>query len=492
MNIALNEFHDRVKPTPQGRGICQICENVLIAKCGEIYTWHWQHKKDRDCDPWKEYETEWHRRWKNYFPFDWQEVLIENISTERHLADVRTDNGVVLEFQNSPISTSTIRTRETFYGNMIWVINAELFKENFKIRSVVTSHLRSLERSMFNPKVPVEEYYNKEIELTIDEIEDKGAEIEEYKGIIANSHQELEVLKKYSEKVDLLFNKIVQTWIDRFSFYDNIVNKTAKYLEEPYGQYIKSIPEKTKKLNDELKYTRSIKNKMESLPNVELLDSQMKLINYKNLTKDNFHRARIVRKESMETLFPRVERIKGEFEFQSLSHTKDKFDILVDLSEDIINLDNRISGIEAELNQLESYVSTIKPKVRAQLKEALDEWILNAQESITSLQEKIVDLTKQQKQKLDIKTMLEAKKSEEVSLAKKKLALEIKQKRLEIMSESKGLYSFEWKHERTTWRVAAKPLFFDIGEDYLFEKIDDNLFRKMKLDEFFIKFRGTK
>lgn len=492
MNIALNEFRDRVKPTPQGRGICQICESVLIAKCGEIYAWHWQHKKDRDCDPWKEHETEWHRRWKNYFPFDWQEVLIENISAERHLADVRTDNGVVLEFQNSPISTSTIRIREAFYGNMIWVINAELFKENFKIRSVVTSHLRSLERSMFNQRVPVEEHYNKEIELTIDEIEDKGAEIEEYKGIIANSHQELEVLIKYSEKVDLLFNKIVQTWIDRVSFYDNIVNKTAKYLEEPYGQYIKSIPEKTKKLNDDLKYTRSIKNKMESLPNVELLDSKMKLINYKDLTKDNFHRARIVRKESKETLFPRVERIKSEFEFQSLSHTKDKFDILVDLSEDIINLDKRISCIEAELNQLEGYVSTIKPKLMAQLKEALDEWILNAQESITSLQEKIAGLTKQQKQKLDIKTMLEAKKREEVSLAKKKLALEIKQKRFEIMSESKGLYSFEWKHERTTWRVATKPLFFDIGEGYLFEKIDDNLFRKMKLDEFFIKFRGTK
>jgi competence CoiA-like predicted nuclease len=119
LQIALNDNNKRIHPSYSGqRAICPNCGGTLIAKCGTIYIQHWQHWKERDCDPWQENETIWHRGWKARFPFEWQEVVIEK-SGERHRADVRTDMNVVIEFQNSPISTSDIRIREEFYGDMV-------------------------------------------------------------------------------------------------------------------------------------------------------------------------------------------------------------------------------------------------------------------------------------------------------------------------------------------------------------------------------------
>ena len=53
-----------------------------------------------------------------------------------------------------------------------------------------------------------------------------------------------------------------------------------------------------------------------------------------------------------------------------------------------------------------------------------------------------------------------------------------------IRMENKGLYRYKWKREHKAWRAASRPVFFDIGEDYLFEKIDNNSFRKVRMEEF--------
>lgn len=84
------------------------------------------------------------------FPKEWQEVIIVGPDPfyEKHIADIKTQNGFVLEFQNSSISTTEIRTREHFYKEMAWVINAESFADNFKIRSNVTSELREVDRTI--------------------------------------------------------------------------------------------------------------------------------------------------------------------------------------------------------------------------------------------------------------------------------------------------------------------------------------------------------
>ena len=106
-------------------GICQGCEAELIAKCGEVKVDHWSHKGRRNCDPWWENETEWHRSWKNNFDKDWQEVFHRDSETsEKHIADVKTDEGWVVEFQYSYIRPEERRSRNEFYKKIVWVVNA--------------------------------------------------------------------------------------------------------------------------------------------------------------------------------------------------------------------------------------------------------------------------------------------------------------------------------------------------------------------------------
>jgi len=107
-------------------GFCPCCGAEVIPKCGEIKTWHWSHKS-KDCDPWSEGMTQWHLDWQERFPKECREVTIERDGVV-HRADVRLSNGLVIEFQHSPISPQEMREREEFYGNMIWVFDARKYQ----------------------------------------------------------------------------------------------------------------------------------------------------------------------------------------------------------------------------------------------------------------------------------------------------------------------------------------------------------------------------
>ncbi len=96
----------------------------MTPKCGQLKVWHWAHRSVRHCDPWWENETPWHRGWKNQFPADWQEKVDRSDSGEKHVADVKTNSGVVLEFQHSPLPLNERAAREAFYRNMVWVVRA--------------------------------------------------------------------------------------------------------------------------------------------------------------------------------------------------------------------------------------------------------------------------------------------------------------------------------------------------------------------------------
>jgi competence protein CoiA len=102
----------KTEATKGAKAICRFCESELIAKCGEIKINHWAHKDLTKCDHWWESETEWHRTWKGYFHVEWQEVIHMDANGERHIADVKTDEKWVLEFQHSAIKPEERRSRK--------------------------------------------------------------------------------------------------------------------------------------------------------------------------------------------------------------------------------------------------------------------------------------------------------------------------------------------------------------------------------------------
>jgi competence protein CoiA len=116
----------RVRSNPGSTGVCGCCDSPVVAKCGRINVWHWAHKSKSDC-PAGAKESRWHLEWKENAPPDCCEV-----NMGRHRADVKMGDGVVIEFQKSPITIDEINDRERFYGDMIWVFDASKWDLDFK------------------------------------------------------------------------------------------------------------------------------------------------------------------------------------------------------------------------------------------------------------------------------------------------------------------------------------------------------------------------
>jgi competence protein CoiA len=107
------------RPSPGLVGKCYCCQESVIAKCGPIKVWHWSHRAGTDCDPWSEGIGPWHLAWQNMVRPEHAEVTILP-----HRADIRTQEGIVVELQHSPISGDDIAAREEFYGDMVWLFDA--------------------------------------------------------------------------------------------------------------------------------------------------------------------------------------------------------------------------------------------------------------------------------------------------------------------------------------------------------------------------------
>ncbi len=114
----------KTKATKGAKGLCRYCGSELIAKCGDVRIHHWAHKANRNCDdPWWENETHWHRSWKGKFPDEWQEIIHKAPDGEKHIADVKTKEGCVLEFQHSYLNDEERSSRNDFYKKLIWVVD---------------------------------------------------------------------------------------------------------------------------------------------------------------------------------------------------------------------------------------------------------------------------------------------------------------------------------------------------------------------------------
>lgn len=113
----------KAEATKGKNGKCPSCGAELTPKCGEFKINHWAHKGKRTCDPWWENETDWHRSWKGNFPSEWQEIVHFDKDGEKHIADVKTSSGWVLEFQHSYLEHAERKARNNFYGKIVWVVD---------------------------------------------------------------------------------------------------------------------------------------------------------------------------------------------------------------------------------------------------------------------------------------------------------------------------------------------------------------------------------
>jgi|688.fasta_scaffold204294_1 competence protein CoiA len=123
---------EKTSASPKLFGYCPLCGGQLVSKCGNTKVHHWAHKNTKECDSWWERETQWHRDWKNCFPVEWQEVVHKDQSGEKHIADIKTPDGLVVEFQHSHVTREERDSRETFYEHIIWVVDGTRRKMDYR------------------------------------------------------------------------------------------------------------------------------------------------------------------------------------------------------------------------------------------------------------------------------------------------------------------------------------------------------------------------
>lgn len=182
--------NDRTEASPGLKGSCPGCDQDVIAKCGTQKIWHWAHSAKRNCDTWWEPETEWHRNWKSQFSPESQEVIqYDKKSGEKHIADVRTSHGLVIEFQHSYLKPEERVARESFYGNMIWIVDGTRLKNDYvRLRKAMDNFRRTKVQGYFLVHFPEECFPKNWLESNAPVIFDfQGADPENPKDVVQNT-----------------------------------------------------------------------------------------------------------------------------------------------------------------------------------------------------------------------------------------------------------------------------------------------------------------
>lgn len=123
--------------TSGANGICGQCGAPAVAKCGPKVMHHWAHAGRKNCDPWWENETEWHRAWKNLFPSQCREVSHTAPTGEVHRADIKSPGGLYIEVQHSAMTDAERSSREEFYKNLVWIVDARKFASSFSLHHIL-------------------------------------------------------------------------------------------------------------------------------------------------------------------------------------------------------------------------------------------------------------------------------------------------------------------------------------------------------------------
>lgn len=137
MFIALDKDGNRVLAENAVKGnkyFCPICGEEVIVRQGEFVAWHFAHKVSSNCDDWHYDMSDWHRDMQNLFPEEYQEVVVE-YDGKKHRADILKD-GVVLEFQHSPISAEEYMERNRFWTSagyrIAWIFDGTGFDLEYR------------------------------------------------------------------------------------------------------------------------------------------------------------------------------------------------------------------------------------------------------------------------------------------------------------------------------------------------------------------------
>ena len=490
MEFGLNINGLRTKPTSSGEtATCPFCGGNLIGKCGEIYAWHWQHSQNQECDPWQEPETPWHRKWKARFPDNCQEIIIER-SGEKHRADIKTSNGVVIEFQHSSISSSTIRIREHFYENMIWVVDARSFKDHFKFRSIVKSELRDIEFLSSNALYKLEAEYDEKLKDIQSRIDKNGMTCKEKLDNINYKNKNFEELNDLLNSFEAFTHIVVAKWSEDQNHWEHATYKITDAVSQELKSQLTDINRAIRVLALEIESAQKALVRISNFEDYQIANITYKLISYAQVTSEVFYKTKAILKTSIPTLFPVIVSFNNEIEFKDYQYKQNLFSFAIDPTETVNAFNTKISEATLTIKNYQATLLSITDDISNQMLIALRNRILILEEEIKTLQIEWDEYIRIGNGLTARQSRLISEKQHEISQSTIIIQKEKKDLEYKIMNEKKGDYTFTWKNERKSWQAAKKPIYFDVGEKYLWKYINGGTLKKIMIDDFISTYLG--
>lgn len=475
MLIALDINGNRIQASKGELGKCQICGNDVRAYCGEINIHHWRHVDLSKCDFWKENETEWHRGWKEHFPVEWQEVVI-NKEGQTHRADIKTNTGLVVEFQNSSISSSEIKQRERFYENMIWLINAKEIKDNFQLWSLVKTQLKYLETNYSS-------YYNllgnesdsHEVRNKKEIISDIKDDISSNKYKIERLNNSIQVIKDLKKSLNATTKDFIRSYHGYFSpMRDFNCNLKELYLE---------AEEEIRGLGTQLENKDFLLNKIETFEKCKISGLEnYRIVDYKYINSKHYQICKLVKKENFNSLFPEVIGFNSESDFSRTSKSQNHI-LIMNFTTIKTKLENEKKKLQLDTDNLKDLRRKHKKNLKKEIKSFLNSRLKKENKSLSKIRKFDVDLKEQlydeERELLKIKNQEKAENAENYS----KTLREEEQRKFQIMRKYKGFYGYNWKYRRKSWDFSKCPLYLDFGNS-IFHIQNESTLKKMTYEEF--------
>ncbi|RYZ27080.1 MAG: hypothetical protein EOO10_13775 [Chitinophagaceae bacterium] len=484
MLIGINANGERSHPAQKGEtGTCPFCGQPLKAAFGEIYAKHWRHVRVQECDSWQEGETDWHLCWKNNFPKEWQEVILVK-GGEKHIADVLTADGLIIEFQNSSITPETIRIREQFYQNMVWIVNAQSFEQSFQMQNLEEEALQALRQTMETELQVFRSKYADRlrfIDLEIERLQTKQQyslqSLTREKSALQGIQNQEGTVKEYGKRLN-----------DAMAIIDASVEEGSNLFTIEFDYYQKVIPyqREVAKAEEELK---SIQDKVKELKNAT--DCMVQNFTYKDvpyslLNPENFAVVKVLQKDKANTMFVELESIPSRTAFYAYQYKQEATKFLIPSEQTAAIWEKELQDVEAKWTEAKAALSAYNEKAKRDMADSATFVGERLIKSIALRESAVKQLFFEEQTYLrdKEKIQLEAAKEEVAILAKQQSTVAMEAEK--IKSELSGKFSYYWKRERTCWQEAKRPVYFDMFGQ-LYKRINECTFQVVSYESILLE-----
>ena len=332
----------------------------------------------------------------------------------------------------------------------------------------------------------VKQQHENEVKKQEEHIAEKHAEIREIEDNSRQIKRQLRNYRRYQENPAKYATTITQKIVEKgYCTVHRDIHEFFAIIKSEYAPRLTNHLHEERSLAKQLEITGQKIAFIESLQEMSVEQHVYQIIplEYEKAIKKFYTAIVLVDKQSMNTFFPKTRRIESEFELSKILLRKEDYCFCMDFTQELIKFKEEKERLESEIQTYQIAIEQEKQSIAERLGAWLHTKINKLEEEQGRLEQKY---QQEQKELIAEQEKLTAIRNHNpVSQQQQIRALQREQKaqRYEIMREKKGLYTLSWKYARDVWLEADCPVFFDIGEEYLFEFDHLRTLRKVPKNE---------